>query len=131
MLVATILARADREKSIRSVAESNNMKTLKFQHHLVEEIIAGRKTVTWRLFDDKDLQVGDKIAFIDRESKKEFAKAEITKIREKKLGGIEGEDFIGHEKFENREEMLATYKKCYGDKVGWDAIVKIIGFKLL
>jgi hypothetical protein len=41
------------------------MKKLKFRHHLVKEIVTGSKTVTWRLFDDKDLQVGDELELID------------------------------------------------------------------
>lgn len=34
------------------------MKTIKFTPELSEQIIAGTKTSTWRLFDDKDLTVG-------------------------------------------------------------------------
>jgi hypothetical protein len=107
------------------------MKTLKFRHHLAEEIIAGRKTVTWRLFDDKDLKVGDELELIDWESGKKFSDAKIVKVREKRLGSIEEKDFEGHEKFGSRKEMLETYRKYYGDKVDLDTVVKIIEFKLL
>lgn len=107
------------------------MKTLKFQHPLAEEVLAGRKTVTWRLFDDKDLKFGDELSLIDCESKEEFAQAEIVKIYEKKFSEIGEQDFEGHEKFANQEEMLETYKKYYGEKVDWDTSVKIIEFKLL
>jgi len=107
------------------------MKTLKFRRHLAEEIIAGSKTVTWRLFDDKDLKVGDKIELLYWETKEKFADAEIIEVREKRLEDIEEEDFEGHEKFENREEMLETYKKYCGDRVNWDTVVKIVKFKLL
>jgi len=111
--------------------ENKNMKTLKFKHNLTEEILAGRKTATWRLFDDKDLKFGDELELIDCESKEKFAEAEIIKVYEKKLGEIREEDFDGHEKFNSKEEMLETYKKYYGDKVNWDTVVKIIEFKLL
>ena len=104
---------------------------LKFRHHLVPLILDGNKTVTWRLFDDKDLKVGDKLEFIDCESLEKFAETEITKIRQKKLGKIEQGDYKGHEKFKSNEEMLETYKKYYGDKIGWNTVVKIIEFKLL
>jgi len=107
------------------------MKTLKFRHDLAQEIIAGRKTNTWRLFDDKDLTVGDKLELMDWESGEKFAEAEIVKVNEKKMGEVEEKDFEGHEKFGSREEMLETYKKYYGDKVDWDTAVKIIEFKLL
>ncbi len=107
------------------------MKTLKFRHYLAEEIIAGRKTVTWRLFDDKDLKVGDKIELLYWETKEKFADAEIINVREKKLGEIEEEDLKGHEKFESKDKMLETYRKYYGGKVDWNTTVKIIEFKLL
>jgi hypothetical protein len=107
------------------------MKQLKFAHNLVKEILEGRKNVTWRLFDDKNLQIGDKLNFIDSETGEEFAKAEIIEIKEKKLGNIEDVDFEGHEKFENKEEMLKQYQEYYGDRVVFETIVKIIKFKLV
>jgi len=107
------------------------MKTLKFRKNLAEEILAGRKTVTWRIFDDKNLQVNDKISLVVWETKEEFAKGKIIELREKKLSEINDQDFDGHEKFESKEEMLETYQKYYGEKVNWDTIVKIIKFKLL
>lgn len=107
------------------------MKKLKFRHHLAEEIIAGKKTTTWRLFDEKDLGIGDKLELLDSESGEKFAEAEIVIVREKKLGQIEGEDLKGHEKFGSKEEMLKMFKKYYGEKVNYDTPVKIIEFKLL
>jgi hypothetical protein len=107
------------------------MKTLKFRQHLAEEILTGNKTVTWRLFDDKNLKVGDKIELLYWETKEKFADAEIIEVREKRLGEIEEKDFEGHEKFVNKEKMIETYREYYGDKVDWNTIVKIIKFKLL
>jgi hypothetical protein len=108
-----------------------NIKTLKFRPHLVKEILEGKKWVTWRLFDDKDLKKGDRLEFVNWETGEKFARAEITDARSKKLGEITEEDFAGHEKFENNEEMIKTYKKYYGDRVSSDTIVKIIEFKLI
>jgi len=107
------------------------MKTLKFRHNLANLILDGTKTVTWRFFDDKDLKIGDKIELFDSDLKEKFAEAEIIKCREKKFGEIEEGDLVGHEKFQNKEEMLETYRKYYGEKVDWDALVKMINFKLL
>jgi hypothetical protein len=118
-------------RSIRSVAGSKLMKTLKFRHHLAKEIIAGKKNVTWRLFDDKDLKVGENIELLYWETKEKFADAEIIEIYEKKLKEIEEKDFDGHERFNSEEEMLETYRKYYGDKVDQNTVVKIIRFKLL
>ncbi|MEX1027148.1 MAG: ASCH domain-containing protein [Candidatus Paceibacterota bacterium] len=107
------------------------MKTLKFAHNLVEKVLDGSKTVTWRLFDDKDLSVGDRLQCSTSDTGNGFAEAEIVAVQEKKLGEIEGADFVGHEKYADQEEMLETYRGYYGDSVDRDTVVKIIEFKLL
>lgn len=107
------------------------MKKLKFASNLVPLVLFGEKTSTWRMFDDKDLRIKDKLDFLDSEDGKNFAKAEIIEIKEKKLREILEQDFEGHEKFKNEEEMFETYKKYYGDKVTLNTVVKIIKFKLL
>lgn len=106
-----------------------NSKTLKFADPLVELILSGEKTVTWRLFDDKDLQVADMVELLTN-AKEKFGEAEILSVKEKKLGEIGEADFAGHEIFANRDDMLNTYKGYYGDRVTWDTVVKIIAFRL-
>lgn len=73
------------------------MKTLKFREALSVEILNGSKNVTWRLFDDKNLSVGDRIQLITWENKEIFAEAVIIGVTEKKLNDIEEKDFEGHE----------------------------------
>lgn len=107
------------------------VKTLKFRPNLVNEIIEGRKATTWRLFDDKDLQAGDKLGFLNSETLEKFAEAEITEIKEKKLGEIEDADYEGHERYASQEEMLKHYRNYYGNKVNLDSVVKIIKFRIL
>lgn len=92
------------------------MKTLKFAPHLVPLIISGEKTTTWRLFDDKDIQEGDDLTFINKETEENFGTAIITNLYKKTLGTLTSDDWIGHEKFAP-EEMYTTYRKYYGDKV--------------
>lgn len=104
------------------------MKTLKFTPQLVKEIISGEKTSTWRLFDDKDLQKGDELIFINKETGKEFGRATITSIVIKTLGSLADEDWVGHEKYSSDEEMYTTYRKYYGDKVDENSEVKILTF---
>lgn len=113
------------------VGEKNSVKKLKFRPHLVKEIREGKKTATWRLFDDKDLRIGDKLELVESESGEKFAEAEITKIREKKLGEIEESDFVGHETYSGPEAMLQSYREYYGDRVTMDAPIKMIDFKVL
>lgn len=107
------------------------MKQLKFRSHLVPLVLSGEKTVTWRLFDDKNLSVGDTIEFFDSETGEKFAQAEATQVREKSFKELTDEDFEGHEKFSSPEEMMKTYKENYGDQVTMDTLIKMIDFKLL
>jgi hypothetical protein len=104
------------------------MKMLKFTSDLVKKIIAGEKTSTWRLFDDKDLQENDALVFVNKETGENFGTAIITSLRIKTLGTLVSNDWDGHETFASEEEMYATYKTYYGDKVGPDSEVKIINF---
>lgn len=113
------------------MCERKYMKTLKFKHHLAIDIVEGRKTVTWRLFDDKDLRVGDKLEFFDGDLEEKFAEAELIRVYERKMKDVGEEELCGHEKFESREKMLETYKKYYGERVDWNTIVKIIKFRIL
>ena len=106
------------------------MKRIKFYEDLVPLILSGKKTSTWRLYDDKDLQVGDELEFVVTQTGKVFAKARIIKIRETTLGEITEKDFNGHETYKSREEMFETYKKYYGDKATPDAPLKMIWFKV-
>lgn len=107
------------------------MKTLKFADNLVPLVLSREKTSTWRLFDDKDLKVGDDVSLLNKKTLQEFGMARITAVKEKLLGEINESDFDGHEKFENREKMIETYRSYYGDRVNEKTIVKMIDFELL
>lgn len=104
------------------------MKTLKFRPHLMDQILAGTKTSTWRLFDDKDLTLGDAITLINKETCNPFGTGNITSLYIKTLGTLTEEDWLGHERFASNEEMYATYRTYYGDQVNEESEVKIIGF---
>ncbi len=106
-------------------------KTIKFRPHLVELVLEGKKNTTWRLFDDKDLQPGNVVDFINWETGEKFAEAELIKVWEKTLDTLEDADWEGHERFASEDEMYKTYKKYYGDKVDKNSPVKIIQFKLI
>lgn len=104
------------------------MKTLKFTSDLVNKILSGKKTSTWRLFDDKKLAAGDELIFINKETGEQFGSAIITSLKIKTLGTLTDDDWIGHEKFPSEEDMYRTYKKYYGDKVDKNSEVKILTF---
>lgn len=106
-------------------------KVIKFRDHLAKLILAGEKDLTWRLFDDKNLQKGDSVELVNWNTGAVFGKAVLTDVWEKRMGQLEESDFDGHEKFSSEEEMYTTYRTYYGDRVGPDTVVKIIRFKLL
>jgi ribonuclease HI len=110
------------------------MKTLKLDHQLAELVLAGKKTSTWRLFDDKDLSVNDEVSLIDKvdasdpDTWKVIGTATIHKIVEVRLGDISKSDSVGHEQFASKEAMLAQYQAYYGRNVSLQTPVKLLFF---
>lgn len=113
------------------------MKTLKFDHDLAQLILNGNKTSTWRLYDDKDLSVDDRIKIIDKvepddpDSWKVIGQGKVNEVIEKRLDDITPEDMNGHETFNSKDEMLRTYKQYYGDRVTYETPIKIIHFTFM
>lgn len=103
-------------------------KVIKFTAELTKLIIDGSKTVTIRLFDDKNLSVGDKIILATRDGDKvtNFGKAIIETVTIKTIETLTDADFVGHERVEN---PLVYYRNYCGNKVKKDTEVKIIKFK--
>lgn len=107
------------------------MKTLKFKEKLSKLILSGEKTTTWRLFDDKDLQVSDEVIFLVKETLQEFAKVRLLEVVETIFGNLSEEDLDGHEKYSSPEEMYKVFSEFYQRQVDANSPVKIIKFKLL
>lgn len=107
------------------------MKTLKFAPELVDLVISGTKTTTWRLFDDKNLQAGDQVELIRRPELTPFAEAEIISVVEKPLKELTPEDKDGHEKFESDEPMYHHYSIYYKRQITPETPVKIVKFKII
>ena len=107
------------------------MKKLKFEHSAAVLITNGKKTTTWRLFDDKDLSVNDEVLLIDKvvtddpKTWKPFATATINKIVEKRLSDVsDGE--LSDELFVSRDTMLAALHGYYGKHVSLETPVRLI-----
>jgi hypothetical protein len=107
------------------------MKKLKFEEKLVPLVLSGEKNVTWRLFDEKNLSVGDDLEMVNSKTGEVFAKAQIIGVKEISLGDMDADGFDGHEKFASKEEMIDTYRGYYGDQVNEESKVKIVKFKLI
>lgn len=104
------------------------MKTIKFEEKLVAPILSGQKTITWRMFDDKDLRAGDEVEFVNRATGEIFAYVLLDWTREKPLGEVTQDDYDGHERYESNDELLATFRSYYGERVTLETLVKVIGF---
>lgn len=105
-------------------------KPLKFRSETIKAIQSGESDITWRLFDDKDLMVGDVIDLINVTTDKKFGEAEITEVREKKMAEIGEDDMDESERYDSPEEMYAAYKEYYAEEdIGPDTMVKVVRFK--
>lgn len=106
------------------------MKVIKFTPELTELIKSGKKTSTFRLFDDKDLQVGDEFTMVTRDGEvlTEFGTAVITQVDLRTLSTLTAEDYDGHEPV---ADPVNVYRDYYGDTVNLDTEVKIIRFQVI
>lgn len=106
-------------------------KSLKFNPPLIPLILSGKKTATWRLFDDKELAVGDIFEIIESGTQKQFGTAKINKVVIKEFQDLQEEDHLGHESYGNLNQILQSYSKMYKTPVTRKTSVKIIRFDLL
>lgn len=104
---------------------------LKFSPPLVPLILSGNKISTWRLFDDKNLSVGDEVDFLEHGTGRHFATARLTRVVEKLMGELTDVDKQGHETFATDEEMYATYSGYYGTQVSVITPIKLVWFELI
>ncbi len=108
--------------------KSQTKKSLKFRGFKVEKVKSGEKTASLRLFDDKNLTVGDELDMVDSDTGETFAHATITEVIAKPLKDIEEADLQGHERYESLAAMLENFHGFYGDRVTLETRAKIIRF---
>lgn len=110
------------------------MKILKVGHKVAKLIAEGTKNTTWRVNDDKNLSVNDKIGIVDKVNPKDpdswriIGIAHVNKILEKRLGEIEPPELGKGEDFSSKSEMFEIFKKYYGPEVNEQTPVKILEF---
>lgn len=104
------------------------MKLLKFRKNLVPLVLSGEKTSTWRLFDDKDLSVGDAIELREFGSDVSFATARIYRVKVLTFAELSDSDKQGHEGYTDDEEMYEVYSGYYKQPVGPHTMLKILWF---
>ena len=110
------------------------MKTLKLNHDLALLVLKGKKTSTWRLYDDKDLSVDDDIELIDkvkpenRNTWRPIGIAHINQIIQKRLSDISEADAEGQGGFSSPGELVKEFQAYYGSQVTLATPIKIIHF---
>lgn len=73
--------------------------------------------------------VGDELSLWYNDGR-EFAQAVAIRVKETTFGELTKEDFIGHEKFVNEEDMYKHYAAYYHKEITPKTRLKIIEFKL-
>jgi ribonuclease HI len=110
------------------------MKTLKLDHELATLVVSGSKRTTFRLFDDKQLSVGDEVQFIDKVDPddsgtwKVIGSGIIETVIEKRINTLTPDDYNGHETYKSLDDLVTTFQKYYGPLVTLETPVKIIQF---
>lgn len=106
-------------------------KTIKFAPHLVASVLNGSKTITWRLWDDKNLTEGDIIDLLESGTNKYLATGKIIKIEEKIMKNLTADEIKTHG-YASAEELYERHKKYYpGKEVGDDTPLKIVYFSII
>jgi len=110
------------------------MKALKLNHDFANLVLAGKLSSTWRINDDKDLRVNDKVTLLDKVSPLDPAswvsigQATITCILEKQIGQVLQQDLDENERLLPLDELLVKYRGYYGQQITAETPVKIIRF---
>lgn len=116
--------------STRPVPHSITEKVIHFKERLPEYIMKGQKDITWRVDDEKDIELGDALS-LRNSNGEEFGRAEVLWVKETTFGKLTEEDKKGHERFNSDEEMYRTYSEYYRKPVVPETPVKVIKFRLL
>ena len=109
-------------------------KQMKFEHQLAEDVATGKKTATFRFFDDKNIRVGDTLEVIDKierdnpASWQKNGSAQVVEVLEKLVRDIHEGDWAGHERFQNQQAFLDTMQSHYQQPTTTDTPLKIIRF---
>jgi ribonuclease HI len=106
------------------------MKTLKFDESQIASITEGSITSTWRLADEKNIQVNDEIQFISSSNGQKFADIIVDEVTTKRIDDITAEDMVGHQQYDSISDILDSFKKYYGALINNESLVKIIKFHI-
>lgn len=106
------------------------MKTLKFIPSQIDPILSGLYNTTWRLADEKNIQVNDEIQFINSENGNVFAQIIVDEVTTKRIEDISSYDIQGHESYGSIEDIIEVFKSYYGPDITQKSLVKIVKYHL-
>ena len=106
------------------------MKTLKFDESQIDKILNREIISTWRLADEKNIQVNDELQFISSKTSEKFAEAIVDEVTTKRINDINSEDMVGHQQYDSLSDILISFQKYYGALINSESLVKIIKFHL-
>ncbi len=113
------------------------MKQLKFEHVYAEKIKKGEKTATFRVNDDKDIIAGDRVELVDKvdnTSPSSWLLTGVLLIKEVEIKAITQlgtEYFNSGGDFKDSLEMIATFRRFYGEHVDENTQVTILKFEFI
>lgn len=123
-------------KTVVSVYDRNDsMKQLKFSHQYAQAIVRGEKTSTFRVNDDKDIVVGDRVQLVDKVDTDHPrtwlipGELVVTAVEDCLLRDLSRAQKMRAESFDNLEEMIHTFRRFYGEHIDEATLVKIITFQ--
>ncbi len=108
----------------------SRVKKVKFRSSHFTKISPNYTNITWRFFDEKNLQKGDELILVNSDTDREAGRGIVLEVFEKRLGLVDRVDFPTHEVYHTRDKLYETYRGYYGDIVTLDTLVKIVKFKL-
>ena len=104
------------------------MKPLKFSPGSIPKIESGELTKTWRLFDDKQLEVGDVLQCLNSDTGQVFGYATIVQIVSKRIKDLDDSDKLGHETYQSEQQVLELFRRYYGNAVNDETVIKVITY---
>ncbi len=94
-------------------------KSLKFQPKIIDSILGQEKFRTPRLFDDKNLTIGDTLDLVNAETKQTFGTAKVIDIVETTFGEMIKEDVADVDEVYKEFESYYNRKIDHKDKLIW------------
>lgn len=107
------------------------LENIGFAHDLVNPILDGSKTLTYRLGDKYDtLTLGDEVNVMDSLNNNLFAKVRITNKYWTTFGELPF-NINGHEKYLSKEEQRNVFSKYYGRLLADSEQMLVLEFKVV